>query len=44
MQLQDFFLKLNDDGKALLLGNETDNPLCYGFNSKRTALPPNIRH
>ena len=37
MQLQDFFLKLNDDGKALLLGNETDNPLCYGFNSKRTV-------
>ena len=28
---------MDNEGKVLLLGNETDNPLCYGFNSKRTV-------
>ncbi|MDD4321703.1 MAG: radical SAM protein, partial [Acidaminococcaceae bacterium] len=37
MQLKDFFSKLDNEGKVLLLGNETGNPLCYGFNSKRTV-------
>ncbi|NCD09477.1 MAG: heme anaerobic degradation radical SAM methyltransferase ChuW/HutW [Negativicutes bacterium] len=37
MHLEDYFLSLDEERKKLLLGNETENPLCYGFDSKRTV-------